>query len=48
VAGLALSGGVSWQRRRDGMTIDNLVSAEVVLADGRRVHASADEHSDLF
>jgi FAD/FMN-containing dehydrogenase len=47
VAGLALSGGVSHQRRRDGMTIDNLVSAEVVLADGRRVHASADEHADL-
>jgi FAD/FMN-containing dehydrogenase len=48
VAGLALSGGVSHQRRRDGMTIDNLVSAEVVLADGRRVRASADEHPDLF
>jgi len=48
VAGLALSGGVSHQRRRDGMTVDNLVSADVVLADGRRVRASADEHSDLF
>ena len=47
VAGLALSGGVSHQRRRDGMTVDNLVSAEVVLADGRRVQASADEHPDL-
>ncbi|HEV3376166.1 MAG TPA: FAD-binding oxidoreductase [Thermoleophilaceae bacterium] len=48
VAGLALSGGVSHQRRRDGMTIDNLVSAEVVLADGRRVRASAADHSDLY
>jgi FAD/FMN-containing dehydrogenase len=48
VAGLALSGGVSHQRRRDGMTIDNLVSAQLVLADGRRVHASADEHADLY
>lgn len=48
VAGLALSGGVSHQRRRDGMTIDNLVSAEVVLADGRRVRASEDEHRDLY
>ncbi len=48
VAGLALSGGVSHQRRRDGMTIDNLVSAEVILADGRRVRASADEHPDLY
>jgi FAD/FMN-containing dehydrogenase len=47
VAGLALSGGVSHQRRRDGMTVDNLVSAEVVLADGRRVRASAGEHSEL-
>jgi FAD/FMN-containing dehydrogenase len=47
VAGLALSGGVSSQRRLHGMTIDNLVSAELVLADGRRVRASADEHADL-
>ena len=47
VAGLALSGGVSHQRRRDGMTVDNLVSAEVVLADGRQVRASAAEHADL-
>jgi FAD/FMN-containing dehydrogenase len=48
VAGLALSGGVSHQRRRDGMTVDNLVSAEVVLADGLQVRASADEHPDLL
>ena len=48
VAGLALSGGVSSQRRRDGMTIDNLLSADVVVADGRLVHASADENADLF
>jgi FAD/FMN-containing dehydrogenase len=48
VAGLALSGGVSHQRRRVGMTIDNLVSAQLVLADGSRVHASADEHPDLY
>ena len=47
VAGLALSGGVSHQRRRDGMTVDNLVSAEVVLADGRQLRASTDEHADL-
>ena len=48
VAGLALSGGVSHQRRRDGMTVDNLISAEVVLATGRRVRASASEHPDLY
>ena len=47
VAGLALSGGVSHQRRLHGMTIDNLVSAEVVLADGRRVRANDGEHADL-
>jgi FAD/FMN-containing dehydrogenase len=47
VAGLALSGGVSHQRRRDGMTVDNLVSADVVLADGRQVRASAGENPDL-
>jgi FAD/FMN-containing dehydrogenase len=47
VAGLALSGGVSHQRRRDGMTVDNLVSAEVVIADGRIVRASDHEHADL-
>ena len=48
VAGLALSGGVSHQRRRDGMTVDNIVSAEVVLADGRRVRVGTDEHPDLY
>jgi FAD/FMN-containing dehydrogenase len=48
VAGLALSGGVSHHRRRGGMTVDNLASAEVVLADGRRVRASAGEHADLY
>jgi FAD/FMN-containing dehydrogenase len=48
VAGLALSGGVSSQRRAHGMTIDNIVSAEVVLADSRRVRASADEHVDVY
>ena len=48
VTGLALSGGVSHQRRLQGMTIDNIVSARVVLADGRRVRASAEEHADLY
>jgi FAD/FMN-containing dehydrogenase len=48
VAGLTLSGGVSHQRRRDGMTIDNLVSAEVVLADGTKVSASSHEHPNLY
>jgi FAD/FMN-containing dehydrogenase len=47
VAGHALNGGLSHQRRLHGMTIDNLVSAEVVTVDGRQIHASADEHPDL-
>ena len=48
IAGLTVGGGYSHQRRRDGMTIDNLVSAELVLADGSVVTASEDEHADLF
>src|SRR5690606_29123845 len=48
IAGLTLGGGFGWLSRKHGMTIDNLLSAEVVTVDGRRVKASADEHPDLF
>lgn len=48
VAGLTLGGGFGWLSRRFGMTVDNLVSADVVTADGKLVRASADEHGDLF
>jgi FAD/FMN-containing dehydrogenase len=48
VAGLTLGGGFGWLSRRYGMTVDNLVSADVVTAEGELVHASADSHEDLF
>lgn len=48
VAGLTLSGGIGWLRSRHGLSVDNLVSAEVVTADGRLVRASADKNADLL
>jgi FAD/FMN-containing dehydrogenase len=48
IAGLTLGGGHGHLSRQFGLTIDNLVSAEVVLASGAVVRASADEHRDLF
>ena len=48
VAGLTLSGGIGWLRSRHGLCIDNLVSANVVTADGAIVHAGDGEHEDLL
>jgi FAD/FMN-containing dehydrogenase len=48
VGGLTLGGGIGWLMRRHGLTIDSLQAADVVLASGELVRASADEHADLF
>lgn len=48
VAGLTLGAGFGWFSRKHGMTIDNLLSVDVVLADGRFVRADEKENSDLF
>jgi FAD/FMN-containing dehydrogenase len=48
IAGLTLGGGLGWLMGKYALALDNLISAEVVLADGRVVTASADQHPDLF
>ena len=48
VAGLTLGGGIGWLTRKHGLSVDNLVSADVVTAEGELVAASGDDHPDLF
>jgi hypothetical protein len=48
VAGLTLGGGIGYLTRRYGLTIDSLLSVDMVLADGRFVTANAKENDDLF
>lgn len=48
VGGLTLGGGFGWISRKHGLSIDNLISADVVTADGKLVTANADTHPDLY
>jgi FAD/FMN-containing dehydrogenase len=48
LAGLTLGGGIGWVQRRYGLTVDSLLSVDMVTADGGFVRADASENSDLF
>src|SRR5574342_212991 len=48
IAGLTLGGGFGWLTRKYGMTVDNLVSVDIITADGRKLRASEKDNSDLF
>lgn len=48
IAGLTLHGGLGWLTRKYGMTVDNLLSVDMVTADGQLLKASTDENADLF
>jgi FAD/FMN-containing dehydrogenase len=48
IAGLTLGGGFGWLTRKYGMTIDNLVSVDMITADGKRLRASQSDNTDLF
>jgi FAD/FMN-containing dehydrogenase len=48
VAGLTLGGGIGWIMRKHGLTIDQLLSVDVVTAEGELLRASEDENADLF
>ena len=48
IAGLTLGGGFGWLTRKYGMTIDNLISVDMITAEGQKVRASENENADLF
>jgi FAD/FMN-containing dehydrogenase len=48
IAGLTLGGGFGWLEGKLGMTVDNLLAADVVLATGEQIRADANENADLF
>src|SRR5215510_2497813 len=48
IAGLTLGGGFGWLTRKYGMTVDNLVSVDMITADGKKIRASESDNGDLF
>ena len=48
IAGLTLGGGIGWLTRAHGLTVDNLLEADIVTATGEAIRTSATEHDDLF
>jgi FAD/FMN-containing dehydrogenase len=48
IAGLTLGGGFGWLTRKYGMTIDNLVSVDMITAEGKKIRASESDNGDLF
>src|SRR6266542_128344 len=48
IAGLTLGGGFGWLTRKYGMTIDNLISVDVITAEGKKIRASENDNPDLF
>ena len=48
IAGLTLGGGFGWLTRKYGMTIDNLISVDMITAEGKRLRASQSDNTDLF
>ena len=48
IGGITLGGGVGFLARKHGLTIDSLLAAEVVTADGKQLHVDAENHADLF
>lgn len=48
VAGLTLGGGIGWLMRKHGLTADNLLSADLLTAEGQFLHASAEQNAELF
>ena len=48
IGGITLGGGIGYLVRKYGLTVDNLLAAEIVIADGRVLHVDAENHPDLF